>query len=135
MLGEPRVYEPQASDLLIISYGNGVPMALRAAKALAESQGARVRVLDLRWLQPLNADAIAEHARACARVLIVDEGRRSASVGEGVFTALVEAGLADRPIARVVGADTYTPLAGAAFLVLPSDAQVLDAATELLAKQ
>ncbi|MEJ5207504.1 thiamine pyrophosphate-dependent enzyme [Denitratimonas sp. CY0512] len=135
VLGEPRVYEPQASDLLIISYGNGVPMALRAAKALAESQGARVRVLDLRWLQPLNADAIAEHARACARVLIVDEGRRSASVGEGVFTALVEAGLADRPIARVVGADTYTPLAGAAFLVLPSDAQVLDAATELLAKQ
>ena len=133
-LGEPRVYEPQASDLLIISYGNGVPMALRAAKALADAQGAKVRVLDLRWLQPLNEQAIAEHARGCARVLIVDEGRRSASVGEGVFTALVEAGLADRPIKRVVGADTYTPLAGAAFLVLPSDAQVLDAAKELLAK-
>jgi len=133
VLGEPRVYEPGASDLLIISYGNGIPMALRAAKALAAEQDAKVRVLDLLWLQPLNEAAIVEHARACRRVLIVDEGRRTASVGEGVMTALVEAGLGGKPIARVVGADTYTPLAGAAFLVLPSDADVLQAARRLLA--
>jgi 2-oxoisovalerate dehydrogenase E1 component len=132
VLGEPRIYEPDATDLLIISYGNGVPMALRAAKQLADGQGARVRVLDLRWLLPLNESAIAEHARACDRIVIVDEGRRSASVGEGIMTALVEAGLGGKPIARVVGADTYTPLAGAAFLVLPSDGEVLDAAATLL---
>ncbi|MFB9069223.1 thiamine pyrophosphate-dependent enzyme [Pseudofulvimonas gallinarii] len=133
VLGEPRIYEPEATDLLIVSYGNGIPMSLRAAKRLADTQGAKVRVLDLRWLQPLNAEAIAAHARDCARVLIVDEGRRSASVGEGVMTALVEAGLGGKPIARVVGADTYTPLAGAAFLVLPSDEDVFAAAGRLLA--
>jgi 2-oxoisovalerate dehydrogenase E1 component len=133
-LGEPRVYDETATDLLIISYGNGVPMALRAAKQLIERRGARVRVVDLRWLQPLNAAAIVDHAQACARVLIVDEGRRTASVGEGIVTALVEAGLGGRPIARVVGADTYTPLAGAAFLVLPSDAEVLAAAERMLAE-
>ncbi len=132
VLGEPRVYEPEATDLLIISYGNGMPMALRAAKTLADEQGSRVRVMDLRWLQPLNEAAIVEHARACQRVLIVDEGRRTASVGEGIYTALMEAGLGDKPSARVVGADTYTPLAGAAFLVLPSDAEVLAAARSLL---
>jgi 2-oxoisovalerate dehydrogenase E1 component len=132
VLGEPRVYGPEATDLLIVSYGNGMPMALRAAKALAGERGASVRVLDLRWLQPLNETAIAEHARACRRVLIVDEGRRTASVGEGIMTALIEAGLGGKPIARVVGADTYTPLAGAAFLVLPSDAEVLQSARTLL---
>ncbi len=133
VLGEPRVYGPEATELLIISYGNGVPMALRAARKLAVEQGSRVRVIDLRWLQPLNEAAIVEHARGCQRVLIVDEGRRTASVGEGIFTALVEAGLGDKPSARVVGADTYTPLAGAAFLVLPSDAEVLASARALLA--
>lgn len=132
VLGEPRVYEADATDLLIVSYGNGMPMALRAARRLADEQGAAVRVLDLRWLQPLNETAIADHARACSRVLIVDEGRRTASVGEGVMTALVEAGLGGKPIARVVGADTYTPLAGAAFLVLPSDEEVFAAAQRLL---
>src|SRR5690606_16846680 len=63
VLGEPRVDDPDAADLLIISYGNGLPMSLRAAKKRADDQGAQVRVLDLRWLQPLNAGAVAEHAR------------------------------------------------------------------------
>ncbi len=35
------------------------------------------------------------------------------------------------PLARVCGADTYTPLAGAAFLVLPSEADIVAAAGTL----
>jgi 2-oxoisovalerate dehydrogenase E1 component len=34
-----------------------------------------------------------------------------------------------------VGADTYTPLAGAAFLVLPGDAEVVAAAHKLAARK
>ena len=49
-------------------------------------------------------------------ILVVDEGRKSAGVGEGVITSVVEAGHGAKPLRRVVGADTYTPLAGAAFL-------------------
>ncbi|MCB1634033.1 MAG: MFS transporter, partial [Xanthomonadales bacterium] len=131
-LGEPRIYHPDARELLIISYANGVPMALRAARALQQDGIDRVRVLDLRWLLPLNEQAIVEQASQCERILIVDEGRRSASVGEGIITALVEGGLGGRPIARVVGADCYTPLAGAANFVLPSDESVLQAARDLL---
>jgi 2-oxoisovalerate dehydrogenase E1 component len=91
-------------------------------------------VLDLRWLVPLNRDAIAAHAAECTRVLVVDEGRFSAGIGEGVITALIEAGQGEKPIRRVVGADSYTPLAGAASFVLPSDASVLEAARDLLAR-
>ncbi len=130
-LGEPRVYAAQARDLVIFTYGNGVPMSLRASREIEKAQGWDVRVVDLRWLQPLNAAAIAGHAAACARILVVDEGRRSAGVGEGVITALVEAGLGDRPLQRVVGVDTYTPLAGAAFLVLPGEADIVSAAASL----
>lgn len=129
---EPRVYDASAEDLLIISYGNGVPMSLRVAKQLGERHGVRVRVLDLRWLLPLNETAIRAHAARCRHVLVVDEGRRSAGVGEGVITALVEGGLGNTPIRRVVGADTYTPLAGAAAFVLPGDAEILEAAVQLL---
>ena len=88
--------------------------------------------MDLRWLQPLNDAAIAEHGRACQRILIVDEGRKSAGVGEGVITALIEGGCGGKPIKRVCGTDTYTPLAGAANLVLPNDAAIKEAAEALL---
>ncbi|MEO7063689.1 MAG: thiamine pyrophosphate-dependent enzyme [Dokdonella sp.] len=130
-LGEERVYAPLAKDLAIFTYGNGVPMSLRAARQIESELGWKTRVIDLRWLQPLNEAAIARHAGACARILVVDEGRRSAGVGEGIITAIVEAGHAARPLKRVVGVDTYTPLAGAATLVLPGDADIVSAARAL----
>jgi len=131
VLGEERVYEPEAKDLVVFTFGNGVPMSLRAARQIEAAHGWKVRVVDLRWLQPLNEAAIARHAGECARILVVDEGRRSAGVGEGVITAIVEAGHGGKPLRRVVGVDTFTPLAGAALLVLPSDADIVAKAGEL----
>ncbi len=130
-LCEGRVYGEDAKDLVVFTYGNGVPMSLRAARRIEAQHGWKVRVVDLRWLVPLNQDFIAEQARSAQRILVVDEGRHSAGVGEGVITAIVEAGLGAKPLERVVGVDTYTPLAGAAFLVLPGDDDVVVAATKL----
>ncbi len=132
--GEPRIYDDQATDLLIVTFGNGVPMSLRAARELEKQTGKKTRVMDLRWLQPLNADAIAAHAAACRSILVVDEGRRSAGVGEGIITAIVEGGEGKKPILRVVGEDTYTPLGAAANTVLPSDNDIVMAGLSLLRK-
>ena len=129
--GEPRVYAQEARDLVVLTFGNGVPMSLRAARAIEAEHGWQVRVVDLRWLLPLNEVEIARHVRECARVMVVDEGRRSAGVGEGIITAITEAGLGDRPLRRVVGADTFTPLAGAALLVIPSEADIIAAAASM----
>jgi len=130
-LGEERVYAPEATDLVIFSFGNGIPMSLRAARQIEAKHGWKVRVVDLRWLAPLNEKAIGRHAGDCTRIMVVDEGRHSAGVGEGVITAIVEAGHGAKPLRRVVGEDTYTPLAGAALLVLPSEDDIVAMADEL----
>jgi 2-oxoisovalerate dehydrogenase E1 component len=130
-LGEGRVYEADAGDLVVFTFGNGVPMALRAARELEKRRGWRTRVVDLRWLAPLNDAFIVEQARSAKRILVLDEGRRSAGVGEGIITAIVEGGFGATPLQRVVGADTYTPLAGAALLVLPGEAEVVAAAERM----
>jgi 2-oxoisovalerate dehydrogenase E1 component len=130
-LGEGRVYNDDADDLVIFTFGNGVPMSLRAARRIEAAHGWKVRVVDLRWLVPLNDSFIVAQATKAKRIVIVDEGRKSAGVGEGVITAIVEGGLGHLPLRRVVGADTFTPLAGAAFLVLPGDDDIVAAAAEL----
>jgi 2-oxoisovalerate dehydrogenase E1 component len=106
-------------------------MSLRAARTIEQKRKWKVRVVDLRWLVPLNEAYIREQAASAKHILIVDEGRHSAGVGEGIITAIVEGGYGARPFRRVVGADTFTPLAGAAFLVIPSEDDIVAAADSL----
>ena len=118
------------TDLTIITFANGVWMSLRVARRL-EARGIGVRVLDLRWLNPLPDDDIAAAAAATGRVLVVDETRRTGGVSEGVFTVLVERCPAVRA-ARVTGVDTYIPLGDAANRVLVQEPDIEAAALALL---
>jgi len=130
---EPRKYGDDGADLLIVSYGNAIPMALRVQKKLA-SDGIRVQVLDIRWIKPLPLDAIEKAASGSKAVLAVDEGRPGGSIGETVLAHLAQH--CPEPSLRLVTAeDTYIPLAGAAEVVMVSEDQILKAASELLPKQ
>ena len=130
-LGEGRIYNPSAKDLLIISFGNGVPMSLRVAKKLEAETGKKARVLDLRWLKPLNAELMAKHAKECGKVLVVDEGRETGGIAEEIFAHLEEhaPGI---PKQRLAGKDSYIPLAAAANLILLSEEEIQVTALRLL---
>jgi 2-oxoisovalerate dehydrogenase E1 component len=127
-IGSARVHG-DGTRVTIVTFGNGVRMSLRVARRLATS-GISTRVLDLRWLAPLPVADILREARATGRVLIADETRHSAGVGEGVITALVEHGFAGR-IARVASKDSFVPLGDAANLVLLSEDEIENAARSL----
>jgi 2-oxoisovalerate dehydrogenase E1 component len=120
------------SDLTIATFGNGVPMSLRAARRLREA-GVGARVLDLRWLAPLPVADLLREASATGAVLVADETRRSGGVAEAVLAALVDAGFAGR-MARVYSEDTFVPLGPASDLVLLSETAIEKAALELLAR-
>jgi len=120
-----RVYHPEATDLLIVTFGNGVPMSLRVARALRNDYEINVRVLDLRWIKPMDHEAIKQHADACEAVVVFDEGRPDGGVGEAVMTILAESALLpSSALRRVTGADCYIPLADAANLILASEQEL-----------
>ncbi len=128
-IGRARAHG-EGSDLLIVSYANGLWMSLRAAKRL-EGEGLRCRVLDLRWLLPLPVEDLAREAARCGRVMVVDETRRSGGVSEAVFTALIEAGFRG-PMKRVTSLDSFVPLGPAANLVLVQEEGIEAAAREVV---
>jgi 2-oxoisovalerate dehydrogenase E1 component len=127
----PRVYRPEARDLVIVSYCNGVWLSLRAARRLEQELGIQARVVDLRFLAPLPLDAVLEHARDVGRLLVVDEGRRSGSLSEGIAAAVLDSGSATR-FARVTSADSFIPLGEAANLVLLGEDEIVEAAQRLV---
>jgi 2-oxoisovalerate dehydrogenase E1 component len=117
-------------DLTIATFGNGLRMSLRVAERL-RSEGVGVRVVDLRWLVPLPVEDVLAQARVTGRLLLVDEGRASGGVSEGLVTGLLEAGFEGR-LARVAGDDGIVPLGAAAHLVLVSEPDIESAARLLL---
>ncbi|MHC4377908.1 MAG: alpha-ketoacid dehydrogenase subunit beta [Planctomycetota bacterium] len=130
--GEVGVHHAEATDLLIISYANGLRLSLRAARRLEQETGKKARVVDLRWLAPLPHEALRAHAADCGRVLVVDECRRT---GGGVAEALI-ADLAqttpDLKLGSVCAADSYVPLGTATDAVLVTEDQILAGAVEVL---
>ncbi len=131
-LGEGRVYPSGADeagredDLTILTFGNGVYMSLRAARELREKHEVFARVVDLRWVSPLNETFIIEQALDTRRVLVVDEGRRSGGVSEAILAILhTQCGPGEVQAQRLTGLDTYVPLGPAANLVLPTEQDVV----------
>jgi len=130
--GQPGIYHAEAGDLVILTFANGVPMSLRAAKALRERHDLAVRVVDLRWLNPLNETAILEQARSVPRVLVVDEGRRTGGVAESILSMIHEQCGHHVTAARLNAHDTYVPLGPAAELIMPQEHDIVAAALNLL---
>jgi 2-oxoisovalerate dehydrogenase E1 component len=61
----------------------------------------------------------------------VDETRAAGGVAEGVLAALVDGGFKGQ-VRRVCSKDSFVPLGPAARLVLPSEEDIVTAATDLL---
>lgn len=132
--GEVGVYHPENRDLLIVSYGNGLRLSLRACRQLATDHGLHARVLDLRWLNPLPRAAVRAHAAACGAVLVVDECRATGGVADELLADL--ATTADHGDLRAVqAADSYVPLGPAATTVLVTEEAIVAGARRAVGVQ
>ena len=128
-LGEPSVYG-DGQDLAIVTYGNGTFLSRQAEKLLS-AQGVKLRVIDLRWLAPLDEEALLAALGEAEHILIVDECRITGSLSETLMALFAER----KPTtmcARIAAEDSFIALGPAATLTLPSRDSIVEAAQKLL---
>ncbi len=129
-LGEVGVYG-DGNDLAILTYGNGTYLSRKAEKTLRDDHGVNLRIVDLRWLAPLEEQKILTALGACKRVLIVDECRTTGSQSEALVTLLAEKSPVKPMVRRVVAEDSFIPLGRAATVTLPSVEAITAAALDM----
>ena len=128
-LGEVGVHGE--GETVIFTYANGYYLSRQAAKVVQEKYGIEIKVVDLRWLSPLPKEAILKEVATAKRVLIVDEGRQSGSLSEGLVTFLMEEAPSNLKVKRITGKDCFIPLGTAWQYLLPSQESIVEAVIAL----
>jgi len=122
----------ETADLVILTYGNGYFYSRQATDVLASEHGKKVKVIDLRWIAPVDMDKIVKEIGAARKVLVVEECRKTGSLSEYLVSALVEKMDALPKIKVVAADDCFIPLGKAAAAGLPKKEEILAGALALL---
>ncbi|MBP3866967.1 MAG: 1-deoxy-D-xylulose-5-phosphate synthase, partial [Eggerthellaceae bacterium] len=96
----------EGDDVAILAFGSMVGNALEAADLLA-ADGIEARVVDMRWVKPLDEEAIAA-AATTKLVVTVENGIISGGAGEGVLEVLSRQGATVPTLVRGID-DQFVP--------------------------
>lgn len=121
-------------DAAVITWGACLHGALAAAEGLAED-GLEVAVLDLRWLAPLDVDAIARIvSESGGRIVVAHEANITAGFGAEIVARIMEGHFdqLDAPVLRVGAPDVRIPSAPALQQQLVPNAETISAAIRRL---
>jgi len=132
--GKARVRR-EGKDMSVFTYGNTLPMCLKAADNIEKETGKSIEVVDLRSLLPLDEEAIINSVAKTSRALVVHEDKVFAGFGGEVAALITEKAFKslDAPVRRV-GA-TFTPVGFNRILekaILPDAVKIETAMKELL---
>jgi 2-oxoisovalerate dehydrogenase E1 component beta subunit len=122
------------SDVTLISWGAMLVETLAAAEALA-AEGIDAQVLDVATLKPLDTQTLLASVRQTGRVVIVHEAARTGGFGAEIAAQIAEQALfaLKAPVLRVTGWDTIMPLPRLEDRYMPTTAEVVAAARQLMA--
>lgn len=130
-LGEFGVFG-QSQDITIVTYGNGYYLSRQAAKILEAKHGIAPKIIDLRWIAPIDKQALLDEIGDCKNVLIVDECRKTGSLSEWIAGLLAESCEKVPRIKIIAADDCFIPLGLAAAAGLPHKEDIVQGVLKLL---
>ena len=132
-IGKADIKRP-GDGVTVITWGQGVPVALRAAELAAEQDQLDCEVIDLRTVRPIDDEAVLASVRKTNRVVLIYHGWPYGGTGAEVSDRIQRLAFdhLDAPILRVCYEDLNMPYAeNLEQLVLPSPEKGLAAIREV----
>lgn len=96
----------EGSDVAVLSFGPTLKLAEKAAKELA-SEGISVKIINARYIKPMDFDRLTELAQANYPILTVEEGILQGGFGSAVLEYFHDEGFHDITVDRMGIPDRY----------------------------
>ncbi len=124
----------EGTDITVISWGAMMRPTLEAVGEVQTSRGAKIEVIDLLTIAPMDVDAVTESVKKTGRCVIVQEAPRSFGVASEIIAVINDRSLMylEAPVKRITHYDVVTPTFGREMLYMPSAGRVRRAIEETL---
>jgi pyruvate dehydrogenase E1 component beta subunit len=124
-IGEAKVVR-EGKDITIITWGAMVREVLRAAE-MADGEGIKAEVIDLRTISPMDENSFLESVRKTGRAVVVHEAPPTCGVGAEIIARINEKALLSlqASVVRVTGFDVIVPLMKLENHYLPNPERIL----------
>ncbi|MBM3324574.1 MAG: alpha-ketoacid dehydrogenase subunit beta [Calditrichaeota bacterium] len=132
-IGKAQIIQ-EGTELTFIVWGAMVPFAVQAVREVQEKRGAKIEVIDLLTISPMDANPIAESVKKTGRCVVVQEAPKTISVASEVIAQINDKALLylQAPVKRVTGYDVVTPYFGREMMYIPSVGRIRRAIEETL---
>ncbi len=134
--GKAHVYNPENSDIAIITYGATVHMARKVAEIVKEEKRINLRVVDLRTVRPLDEDTIRRTAEECGRVIVLTEDRFMGGAGPTIANIISGSdaiGFLEGPVKVVTAIDSRVAYGiDGDEICLPTNDKIIEAVEEVM---
>lgn len=124
----------EGSDVTIVAYSSMVEQALKAAKEL-EKEGVEAEVIDVRCLEPFDADTILSSVKKTGRAVVAHEACKKGGFGAEIASVIQENVFDQlkKPVKRVGAPEVPVPFAPVLEKAyLPNDQNILEAVKSIL---
>ncbi|MBW2536153.1 MAG: alpha-ketoacid dehydrogenase subunit beta [Deltaproteobacteria bacterium] len=119
----------ERADVTVVSWGAMMPATLRAADEVKQRRGARIQVIDLLTISPLDSDTVLASVKRSGRCVIVQEAPRSFGLSSELVARINDEALLwlEAPVERVTHSDVVTPYFQREQLYMPNQQSITEA--------
>lgn len=124
-IGKSQIVQ-EGTDLTVVSWGAMTRSTMQAAEEIKKGRGAKIEVLDLLTIAPLDSETIAASVKKTGRCVIVQEAPRSFGVSSEITARINDNVLLhlEAPVNRITNYDVVTPYFGRELNYIPDQQRI-----------
>jgi pyruvate dehydrogenase E1 component beta subunit len=132
-IGKAQIVQ-EGTDITVVSWGAMMRPTLKAVDEVSEKHNAKIELIDLLTIAPMDGNTICESVKKTGRCVVVQEAPKTIGIASEIIAKINDKSLMylEAPVKRVTNYDVMTPYFSRELKYLPNPERIATAIEETL---
>ncbi len=124
-IGKAQIVQ-EGSDITVIAWGAMMRPTLKAVDEISTKRGAKIELIDLLTIAPMDGNTICESVKKTGRCVVVQEAPKTMGIGSEIIAKINDKSLMylEAPVKRVTNYDVVSPYFGRELKYIPTPERI-----------